>query len=118
MTFTLVIPFDDIARVRMAIGDTDAAAHRFEDELIQALIDEEGSWQGAALTCIDVVIAELSSTPSFSADWLRVDVGSPLKHYAELRSRLAARYADVANADTGGLVGGVVAPTRGDRDVD
>jgi len=92
MTFTFVTnPFDDIARVRWAIGDFDELAYAFEDELIEGLITENGSWQSAAVAAVKGLITQLLM-PNFQADWLRVDADKAVKNYEALLRRLQDEY--------------------------
>jgi hypothetical protein len=100
MTFSydLTAGFTDLARVRQALGDTDASAPRFSDEEIAATLAEHGGWQMAVLALIDSLLARLS-LPDFQADWLRVDHGAARRGYADLRQRLRRQY---------GLAGAVV----------
>jgi hypothetical protein len=84
MTFTYTQPFNDVARVRFHLGDTDSTNARFTDEEITAIITEQGSWQKAVIACLENLIARLSSTPDFRADWLQVSIGSALSGYDSL----------------------------------
>src|SRR5437762_1987965 len=84
MTFTYIQPFNDIARVRFHLGDTDSTAARFTDEEISAIITEQGNWQTAVIACLENLIARLSGTPDFRADWLQVSIGSALAGYESL----------------------------------
>lgn len=87
MTFTFVQPFDDIARVRMSIADTNNSKPIFQDELIQALIDEyNGSWQRAVIAALDNLIMQLSRNPDFKADWLEVKVSVAIDTYTAMRT--------------------------------
>jgi hypothetical protein len=101
MAFTFTIPFDDIARFRLALNDLDpnTGAHRFEDELIQALIDEkDGEWQKAVIVGLDLILMDLA-TPDFTADWLKIDSKSALAFYTQKKADLLTEYE---------LAGGVV----------
>lgn len=113
-SFTFTPTFDDIARVRFAIGDTDPEAHRFEDELITALIAEYDGWQRAAIACIDAIINDVLSTPDFTADWLKMEGTKALPFYEKLRNRKVAEYGLTVTTDTVFLSGGAVSVTRSD----
>lgn len=91
MTFTFAIPFDDIARFRLALNDRDATAHRFEDEFITALIEEYGTWQKAVIAGINIILMELA-VPGFTADWLKVDSKDALAFYRARKAELSAEY--------------------------
>jgi len=86
MTFTynLVAPYDNITRVRFHIGDTDPASAAFSDEEIAFRISEDGSWQAAVIACLESLIARISATPDFHADWLTINTTNPLKYYTNL----------------------------------
>lgn len=88
MTFTLNLtpPLSDLARVRLAIGDIHEDTPIFSDELINAQIATEGTWQKAAIACLRTLIADLSSRPDFQADWLKVDASAAIR---ALQQRLA-----------------------------
>ena len=94
MTFSydLSSGFSDLTRVRFHIGDTDANAPMFTDGEINALIVEKGSYQSAALACVKNLIAKLSATPSFQADWLRVDTATAVANYKALLSELQREF--------------------------
>lgn len=74
----------DITRVRFHVFDTNEATAMFSDEEIQMVLDEQTSWQRAVIVLIEAKIAEVASTPSFTADWLRVDQASALNGLKEL----------------------------------
>lgn len=82
MTFTydLANP-TDITRVRFHIGDTISELRIFEDDEIQFVIDEEGSWKKAVIACLQNIILKISSEPDFTADWLQVQYGRSLEGY-------------------------------------
>lgn len=89
MTFTYNItpPYDDIARVRFHLGDVDVDTAVFQDEEIQFRIVEDGGWQRAVIGCLESLIARISATPDFHADWLNVQQANPLKYYTMLLTR-------------------------------
>lgn len=88
MTFTFKTnPFDDIGRIRFAIGDTDSAAVIFEDEVLNGLITEKGDWKKAAVAAVGNIITQLL-IPNFQADWLRVETDKALQGYERLLTRL------------------------------
>jgi len=84
-------PFDDIGRVRFAIGDTDSSSAIFTDELIDGLIDEHGGWQEAAIAAVENIITQLLM-PDFTADWLKVDNSKAVAGYTALLARLESKY--------------------------
>lgn len=93
MTFTFnTDPFDDIARVRFAIGDTDIGAPIFTDEVISGVITEAGSWQKTTVALVKNIITQLLM-PNFTADWLKVDTSAAIKGYERLLERLKNEYA-------------------------
>jgi hypothetical protein len=106
MTFTLAVPFDDIARVRLAIGDVDAAAVMLSDELIQGMIDEAGGWQKAALMALRLLIAQLAM-PDYTADWLKVENSKAREGFERLLAMRESEY--------GGVGVNVVLPEREDK---
>jgi hypothetical protein len=75
----------DRDRVRFHFGDVDANAPIFQNEELDAIIEEAGGWKDAVLMCIDSVMARLTATPDFTADWLKVDVSKALAGYRKLR---------------------------------
>jgi hypothetical protein len=80
MTFTFALPFTDNSRVRFHTGDTTETTAFLSDELITALITEEGSWQSATIAALQYIIMQLSD-PKFTADWLEVDSSEAVKAY-------------------------------------
>lgn len=74
----------DITRVRYHIGDTDEQIAIFTDEEIQFILNEQSSVGAAVVSLINSIIARLSATPDFTADWLRVDAGRSLDGYRML----------------------------------
>lgn len=84
MTFTFAQPFDNIARVRINIGDVDSTRAIFSDEVINAAITEAGTWQSAVIMLIQSIIAQLSSQPTMRADWLQVDYQTALDSWQKL----------------------------------
>lgn len=91
MSFTFASPFDDIARVRVATGDTDSDAHFMSDEVITDLLTEQSTWQKAAVAGIEYIITQLL-TPGFTADWLKVDNAAAVAGYERLLKRLQDKY--------------------------
>jgi hypothetical protein len=118
MSFSFLLPFNDISRVRITVGDTEATAHRFSDELITALITEYGTWQKASIACIDAIINDLLSVPDFTADWLKVEGSKALGYYEKLRARKLVEFGlpGGVGASQNTLTGKVVSVERGDRD--
>lgn len=113
-SFTIDPGFDDIARVRFAIGDTDPEAYRFEDELITALIAEhDGEWKPVVVDCIDAIINDVLSTPDFTADWLKMEAIKAVPFYEKLRARKISEYG-LVDEDVVTLSGGMVSVTRSD----
>jgi hypothetical protein len=99
MTFTYDLSggFTDLTRFRKAIGDTDPDAAIFQDEEINAYLVEYESWQNAAKEAVKYIIAVLTQTPDFKADWLQVDVSKALAAYRKLLIDL-----EEASAEAGG----------------
>jgi len=93
MTFTYdpVNP-DDITRVRYWIQDTDEDIAIFDDETINFIISEEGSWQAATIALCEGIIQKLNREPDFQADWLRVDHKRALKGYEGMVARLRTKF--------------------------
>lgn len=93
MTFTYTpAAATDITRVRFWIGDTESAAAIFTDEEITFIITEEGSYQKAIIACIRSIIARISATPDFTADWLKVDQSRALAGYKALLSEMQKKF--------------------------
>lgn len=85
MTFTYTPSSPtDITRVRFHVGDTDEDAAMFSDEEITFVISEQATWQKAVIACIQAQIARIGSSPSFTADWLKVDQTSALAAWQRL----------------------------------
>lgn len=85
MTFTYTpAAADDVTRCRFHIGDTDEAAAIFSDEEIQFAIDEAGGWRPAVIWLIQNIIAQISATGSFTADWLKIDAKQAIDGYQAL----------------------------------
>lgn len=85
-------PFDDIARVRFAIGDTDLANVIFSDAVIEGIIEEnDDDWEQAAIAAVENIITQLL-VPGFTADWLKVDPTQAIKGYERLLARLQAKF--------------------------
>lgn len=93
MTFTYTpAAVTDITRVRFWLGDTESAAAIFTDEEITMMISEEGDWQHAVIACIRSIIARISATPDFTADWLKVDQSRALKGYERLLTEMQKKF--------------------------
>lgn len=94
MTFTLnlTLPLSNLTRVRLAIGDIHEDAPIFSDELINAQIAAEGTWQKATIACLRTLIADLSSRPDFQADWLKVDASTAIRALQERLADLQAQH--------------------------
>ncbi len=61
----------DKDRVRFHVNDTDPTAPKWSDELITAVIADQGSWQKAVIALLTDLLFKLSQ-PDFKADWLEV----------------------------------------------
>lgn len=72
MTATYTPFLRDSDRVRFHINDTDINTPRFQDEEIDAVIGEAGSWKMAVILLLRNLIMKLSQ-PDFKADWLSVE---------------------------------------------
>lgn len=86
MTFTydLTNGFTNLTRVRFNVGDVDASRAIWQDEVINAVITDAGSWQKAVILLIQSVIAMLSSNPDFHADWLTVSYDKAIASWTAL----------------------------------
>lgn len=93
MTFTYTpAAATDITRVRFYVGDTDSTAAIFTDEEITFIISEEGSYQLAVIACIRSIMARISATPDFQADWLKVDQSKALAGYRALLGEMQKKF--------------------------
>lgn len=110
MTFTynLSVP-DDITRVRFHLADTNPDEAKFSDEEITFVISEAGSWQAAVIALLRNLIAKISATPDFQADWLRVSLPRALEGFDRL---LSIKLNEFGLADT--IVGAAKAVYRSD----
>lgn len=90
-TYTPAAP-TDITRVRFYTGDTDSTAAIFTDEEITFVIAEEGDYQHAIIACIRSIIARISATPDFQADWLKVDGSKALAGYKTLLAEMQKKF--------------------------
>lgn len=127
MTFTFVLPFDDttaeshriadIARIRLEIGDITAENHRFEDELLTALIAEHGDWKMATVACFNLIIMQIANKPDFKADWLEVKTTAAIPHYRSMRDAFMAKHG-LTNTTENSIAwsASVVVPERSDRE--
>jgi hypothetical protein len=86
MTFTYDLENpNDITRVRFHIGDTNPDEAIFQDEEILFILAESGNdWKKATVACLRKIIAMMSATPDFTADWLKVDYSRALSGYKSL----------------------------------
>lgn len=103
MTFTYnTNPFDNVARVRFWTGDVDVNRAIFQDEVINGVIQDQGTWQTAAVVLIQNIIMQLSGQPDFHADWLTVDYKTALQYYSQMIIRVARQlgvpYSPIASA--------------------
>lgn len=112
MTFTFnTNPFDDVGRIRFAIGDTDSTAQIFDDEVLNGLIAEKGDWKKAAVAAVENIITQLL-IPNFQADWLKVEVDKALGGYERLLTRLRQDF----GISLSGITLSVVQVARSDGD--
>lgn len=111
-TFDLSAGFTDLARVRWEIGDTDEGAPIYQDEVLNALITEKGTWQEAVIGALENIIATLLGTPNFTADWLKVDASTAVDRYMRLVDSKRTEYG--LNAVS--VTAATVRPTRADRE--
>jgi hypothetical protein len=82
-TYTPSATPSDRDRVRFHVGDTVEAQHYLEDEDIEMLLAEAGTWQRAVIGGLKYIIARLSQ-PNFRADWLQVDHKSAREGYERM----------------------------------
>lgn len=92
MSFSYVPFASDKDRVRFHIGDTNSDAPMYSDAEIHGMIAEAGTWQGAVVMALESIIARLAATPDFTADWLKVDVGSQIEAYQRLLDMKRAEF--------------------------
>lgn len=85
-TFDLTNGFTPLTHCRFHIGDVDSTRAIFQDEVINAVITDAGSWQKAVILCIQSIIAMLSSNPDFHADWLTVSYDKAIASWTSLLS--------------------------------
>jgi hypothetical protein len=116
MTFTFATPFDDISRIRLEVGDTTPANHRFEDELLTALIAEHGDWKMATVECFNLIIVQIANKPDFQADWLKVSTTAAIPHFKALRDAFMQKHG-ITNTSENSIAwsASVVIPDRSDR---
>ena len=74
----------DLNHVRWEIGDINSDRVIFSDEIIDAVISDQGSWQTAVIACILTIIMQLNSNPDFKADWLQVSYKTALDGYNKM----------------------------------
>jgi len=79
-------------KVRYHLGDTDSTQAWFTDEEIVAIIALEGTWQKAVISCLNNMIARLSSEPTMQADWLKTDYATAIKALNDLLKRKANEF--------------------------
>jgi hypothetical protein len=92
MTFTFATNLStDLAKVRFAIGDTNANGAYLTDETIGALITSEGSVGGAVIKCIKYIITQLSQ-PDFRLDWMSVSNAEARKGFESMLKEKAQEY--------------------------
>lgn len=92
MTATYTAFATDKDRVRFYLGDTVVTAAKFSDEEITAAITEFGAWKVAVLELLNSLIATLSATPNYKADWLQEDIDTATKQLRALHTRLTAQF--------------------------
>lgn len=66
---------DPVSKVRFHIGDTGPDTFKLPDQTIASLLAEKGSLGATVIACLDALLSQLND-PSFSADWLKVDIES------------------------------------------
>lgn len=84
MTFTYTAFATDKDRVRFHLADTDAAAPIFSDEDINAAITEYSGYKPAVIAFIKYLIALLTQTPDFTADWLKISSSAAIASYRKM----------------------------------
>ncbi len=85
----------DLNHVRWEIGDINSDRVIFSDEIINAVVSDQGSWQTAVIACIMTIIMQLNSNPDFKADWLQVSYKTALDGYNKMLL-IKARELDVS----------------------
>lgn len=87
MTFTFDPATDgwtDLNHVRWEIGDINADRIIFSDEIIDAVVSDQGTWQTAVISCLLTIIMQISSNPDMTADWLHVSYKTALDSYQRM----------------------------------
>lgn len=108
MTFTYDLG-TEIGKIRLAIGDTSAADTALSDEELQALRDEVGTWQAAAVYACDALIARYSRDVNMSLGPRSESRSNIVDHYIALKQQLCGRYGipvNMAGSTTPGRVDG------------
>lgn len=92
-TYDLTPPYTDLARVRFETRDNKGEAQAmFTDDEITFQVSEKGSWQAAVVALLEAKIAEIASTPDYTAQWLTVHFGTSLKALESLLATKKAEY--------------------------
>lgn len=87
MTWTFAPQTDgwtDVNRVRWEVGDVNSDRQIFQNEIIQAVVSDVGSWQVASIQCIESIIMQITSNPDLTADWLHVSYKTALDSYQRM----------------------------------
>lgn len=100
---------DDVTRVRWHTSQTVEAESLLTDEEIRFALREAGTWQGAVIAGLLLIIGKLSR-PDFTADWLKISTSGARAAYERLleqkrvelgqRTVISARAVHVTRADT------------------
>src|SRR3990167_5626805 len=83
-TFSDTAVTTDLAKVRLMIGDVLTADQLLSDEIINAQITAAGNNRGAALLCVEFLIAKYSRDVDRSVGDLSVKSGDRLAHFQAL----------------------------------
>lgn len=88
MTFTYDISNpNNITHVRYHLSDTVESEAIWTDEDIEYVIGvNDGVWERAVISLIEQYMTTLARTPSFTADWLKVDNSSSINFWRNLLS--------------------------------
>lgn len=87
-TYSSVDLSTDLAKARLAIGDTDTNAQLMSDEEINSQLSTYGSWQIAAAYCCNIVAAKLARDPSSRSAHGLSTSQSVFDYYRQLKDEL------------------------------
>ena len=100
-TYNLTTP-NDVTRVRFHTGDTDTDSALWQDDEIEFVIDEEGTWQPAVIALIESALVRLAHEPDMTADWLKIDWRRSADNWKALLAEKRRRFGLGAQVVSGG----------------